>query len=1273
MFNVGSTTARLIFAADYSQLTGANRAMEGTERQARQTARAVDDHGRAWSSFGSQVRSAIGILAGVGIGALVREIYNINTEFERTRNILQYTTGSLEGAKREMEFIKAVSNDLGTSLSSNQQDYAKFAAATKLAGIELNETRAIFVAITEASRAFGLSSEQTQGALRALEQMVSKGKVSSEELRGQLGERLPGAFNLAAKAMGVTTQELDKMLQKGDVMAKDLLPRLARVMHDEFATTAAAAVGSASAQMQILQNRLTELMQDFSESGAMQAFADLLRDINDIMASPEFERGARTFFDTIEAGINYIRNNGDSILTFFADMATYIKNSADEAVRLYNLFQEINNAIPQIDFLKGLSADFKTAMGAIGVRQAPMVTEQMERDTQAALWEIQAQRESGGPLQIGISGGRPTRQRSAGMVDWGKPKGGGAAGGAGSAEETSKWVERLTGQYQRLTDSISPVVKAENDLAQAESLLSYAVAAGIETSEGKEQIMQRLTSRLVEQLAPYDTMIQKIDEEQALLKMSDDEREIQAELIQRVTALRRAGHPVTDADIAKLKEELKTTQDLNKQRRDEESFLADQQAAFQEIREQQVREAQRAAEETMAPYLEAATSIRDAFSDALFDAFREGEFNAKSFAESIKNIFFRMLADIASRAIFTPMLQGLFGTGQQLISQAPGFLGPMAGGWGSGGGVTLVGATGMGGGPMGTMLSGGGGFGGGLFGGGGGAGGLGGMLGSWGAPGGLWAGGSATAGGPLGGIMGSGIGISGVLGAAGMGAGIGSMFQGVFGRQGSGGMIGGALGGLGGMALGAALGSTVPIIGTAIGAVAGGLLGSLFGPKKSVGPNAGANVFFGPGGIAMGSAGADNKGDVGAAIEFARQAQEAFGALQQQYGVSFTRDTQAQFGSMKGQLFSSVGGGYERAVYKGGDSGQAIFSVLQSMLASGTLTAPGTSGRILQGGRFANIQELEEGLEFGKLFDQLTKTTEEVTGLAAVVADLNEKFADGSEKAAKYGLSVEEIEAGRARALAKLREDFDETIQMEILAIEDPIAAALKQWEEERKQAERDWMAVGGNLNEIYRLFELRRQQIVQETNDVILTSMKQTKDALRELLEELERGPLSTLSPGEQYDAARASFLNAAAMGRSQGQLPTNFGELMSEFLESSRLMFASTERYAEDYAQARNLLTDLLGLPRRQLGGFTAGLTWVGEQGPELIRAPAGSRVFSRHDRAPANDRSDPHVVVTLQRGFEALTNEVRGSREEQRRTARRLDQFASGLPLAGRRTQV
>jgi tape measure domain-containing protein len=119
----------------------------------------------------------------------------------------------------EVAFLRQQADHLGISFGTLADDYGKFAVAARAANFTTEDTRKIFTSLAEGARVNQLSTEETSGAFLALTQMISKGKVSAEELRGQLGERLPGAFNIFAKAIGVSTAELDKMMQKGDVLA----------------------------------------------------------------------------------------------------------------------------------------------------------------------------------------------------------------------------------------------------------------------------------------------------------------------------------------------------------------------------------------------------------------------------------------------------------------------------------------------------------------------------------------------------------------------------------------------------------------------------------------------------------------------------------------------------------------------------------------------------------------------------------------------------------------------------------------------------------------------------------------------------------------------------------------------------------------------------------------------------------------------------------------------------------------------------------------------
>ena len=68
-------------------------------------------------------------------------------------------------------------------------------------------------------------------------QVFSKGKVSAEELSGQLGERLPGAVTLFAKANKMTLPELQKNLKAGTVGLNELM-NFIRQLGVEFDGTA---------------------------------------------------------------------------------------------------------------------------------------------------------------------------------------------------------------------------------------------------------------------------------------------------------------------------------------------------------------------------------------------------------------------------------------------------------------------------------------------------------------------------------------------------------------------------------------------------------------------------------------------------------------------------------------------------------------------------------------------------------------------------------------------------------------------------------------------------------------------------------------------------------------------------------------------------------------------------------------------------------------------------------------------------------------------------
>lgn len=172
---------------------------------------------------------------------------------------LKYATGSAEGAANALKFTGDMASRLGIDAQAAAQGFSGIAAAARGSALEGQKARDIFESIATASRVVGLTSDQMGGALLAVQQMMSKGVVSAEEFRGQLGERLPGATRIAADALGVTEAQFAKMLDTGQIVASDFLPKFSSAMMTAFGPEAQSAGESTAAQFARLTNHARDM------------------------------------------------------------------------------------------------------------------------------------------------------------------------------------------------------------------------------------------------------------------------------------------------------------------------------------------------------------------------------------------------------------------------------------------------------------------------------------------------------------------------------------------------------------------------------------------------------------------------------------------------------------------------------------------------------------------------------------------------------------------------------------------------------------------------------------------------------------------------------------------------------------------------------------------------------------------------------------------------------------------------------------------------------
>lgn len=275
---LGATTRKTGTAA-----RGAGRDMDAFAKDKRRAASESQRLNRELKGVHGSLGALKSILPTIGLGLLIKDTIRAGQEMEKFRALLN---------PEQFAFVDQQAERLGRNLRNLGNDYAKLSAAAAGTNLEGQQTDEIFLAINEAMTALRRSGPEVSGALRAIEQMISKGNVQAEELRGQLGERLPGAFHAAATAMGVTTSQLNKMLERGEVLAEDLLPKLAKVLREKYADELEAAMSSSVAEMERLQTTIFKIQSTIAEAGFLDGVTESIRDLNELLKSPGAEAAA---------------------------------------------------------------------------------------------------------------------------------------------------------------------------------------------------------------------------------------------------------------------------------------------------------------------------------------------------------------------------------------------------------------------------------------------------------------------------------------------------------------------------------------------------------------------------------------------------------------------------------------------------------------------------------------------------------------------------------------------------------------------------------------------------------------------------------------------------------------------------------------------------------------------------------------------------------------------------------------------------------------------
>lgn len=264
--------------------------------------------------IGNPMGLAATLIPGVGLGWGIRESVIQGRNLQSTQLAYQALLGK-EGGNAQLSSILEMSRSMKMDFAPTADMFkGLLASSVNVAGLgKTKQERAgkaqdIFRGVSSYGLALGLDDEKMKGALVAITQMMDKGQVYSEELRQQLAERMPGAIQILAKSMGVTTEQLYQMLKDGKVISAEVLPKMAAEMEKIAKDSGALSkyLTSSLAAQRVFRTEVSVFLDKIFKAGADEGIAKFFNMmtraviwLGEVVGGP-IGKGIAWFFDLLK-------------------------------------------------------------------------------------------------------------------------------------------------------------------------------------------------------------------------------------------------------------------------------------------------------------------------------------------------------------------------------------------------------------------------------------------------------------------------------------------------------------------------------------------------------------------------------------------------------------------------------------------------------------------------------------------------------------------------------------------------------------------------------------------------------------------------------------------------------------------------------------------------------------------------------------------------------------------------------------------------------------
>lgn len=336
--------------------------------QIKQLSQDIDGVGEAAGRASKNTELLNTSLKAFATGALVKEFIDANLSLEKFEKTMTIVTGSSQGAADAFAYVREVSNRLGIDVNKTAEIFAKFSAATKGTAVEGRDSVLIFEAFSKAILATGGNTNDVAGAFTQLTQGISKGRFELEDLKS-IAERVPGFFTTFAESLGVTTEQLFKLISAGQIGTTEIL-QFAQTLDQSFKGVD---VKGFEAELTRLRNTLNDLYIKAGEAGAFKtltkgiegitlaaigasaAFVLVGETIANVAITSEsrkrlgWEEFAQRLDESLQKAANSVRPIRDKFFELQDDAAKALSSTVSNTDKLPKSFEKAGESAKQLD------------------------------------------------------------------------------------------------------------------------------------------------------------------------------------------------------------------------------------------------------------------------------------------------------------------------------------------------------------------------------------------------------------------------------------------------------------------------------------------------------------------------------------------------------------------------------------------------------------------------------------------------------------------------------------------------------------------------------------------------------------------------------------------------------------------------------------------------------------------------------------------------------------------------------------------------------------